>query len=490
MSKINKAALLDELQKRAAKPKDKIFNVEEYCFDKQLAFVKDDAKIKTAVCSRRAGKTEACAADLVATALQFPRVNCLYITLSRTSAAEIIWRTLLNILEDYQIPHKANNKELIITLKNGSTITAGGAKDATEIEKFRGRSLKKVYIDEVQSFKSHIKKLVEDIIRPATWDVRGQIALIGTPGPIPAGYFFDMAHNPANSNHKWNAFDNPWIERKSGQSVATIFAEEIASKGITEAHPTYIRENLGLWVKDDNALVFRFDKNKNIYHSLPEKLNYIFGIDIGYNDADAIAVLGYNIHDPNVYLVEECITRKQNITSLVGQIKELQSRYKPIKMVMDSGALGKKIGEEIKQRHGINVEAAAKERKLEYIELLNDDLRTGRFQTFAGSVFEQDSDIVVWDYDGGERKISERTHSDILDSATYAWREAKHYIPKDEPYLIPNKNSAAYMDALESAEAEAMDRQNKGQDSDDWGCSDEDMLAIFDINDGSGIDDY
>lgn len=410
---VDKAKILEEIRKRASVEKIKNFSVEEYCFDKQLAFIKDPSRIKTAVCSRRAGKTESCAADLLYTALANPRVNCLYITLSRTSAERIIWTTLTHILADYKIKHKANNKELVIKLENGSTIYVSGAKDTSEIEKFRGLSIKLAYIDECQSFKPYIKTLVDDILSYATMDVSGTIALIGTPGPIPAGYFYDMSHSKEVSNHKWTILDNPFIEKKAGKTVKELLEYERKKKGITEADPTYQREALGLWVKDDNALVFRFDKKRNVYKELPPKLIYILGVDIGFNDADAIAVLGYTEDDNKVYLVDEIIDRKQDITTLAEKIKKLQNQYNPVKIVMDAGALGKKIQEEIRIRHGINAEAAQKERKLEYIELLNDDLRSGRFQAFKGSKFEQDADILVWDYDSAVKKISDRTHSDV-----------------------------------------------------------------------------
>lgn len=496
---IRKQQALAELKRRAEEAsavkvkaeqeKPREFTVEGYCFKEQVAFINSPAKLKTAVCSRRAGKSEACAADLIWTALSIPRVTCLYVTLSRTSAERIIWRIIVNILNDYKIPHKINNKELIINLRNGSTIYVSGAKDTAEIEKFRGMSLKKVYIDEAQSFKSYIETLVDDILIPATWDVNGQIAIIGTPGPVPAGYFYKMSTNASNENFRWTIMDNPWILKKSGRTPKEILAEERARKGISESDPTYMREALGMWVKDENALVFRFDPKRNVYYEVPEKLNYIFGIDIGHNDADAIAVLGYNVNEDNVYLVEEYVAKKQNITSLIKQINRLESKYKPIKMVMDSGGLGKKIMEEIKMRHGIPVEAAQKERKLEFIELMNDDLRTGRFQAFPNSLFEQDSERVVWDYDSATRKVSDKVHSDIHDAALYAWRESKHFFKKDPLKQSPNKNTNAYMDAIEAKEAEAMEKEVNGEDE-DWGVDDSDLEAVFDIYDNNGMDDY
>lgn len=484
MSKLNQAALLSELQRRASKPKEKTFDISEYCFDKQLAFVRDPSKFKTAVCSRRAGKTEACAADLIDTALNTPRANCLYITLSRTSAERIIWRTLMNILADYDIEYKANNKELTIRLDNGSMIYVSGAKDKQEIEKFRGMSLHKVYVDECQSFKPYIAELVEDVLNWAAKDVGGTICLTGTPGPVPAGYFYDMSTkaNERVSQHKWTLTDNPWIFRKSGMQPEEILRQERERKGITVNDPTYMREALGLWVRDQNALVYRFNKDINTYDQLPpEQMTYIFGIDIGWLDADAIAVLGYNYVSNNVYLIQEVITRKQDITSLAKQIKQLEAKYKPVKMVLDAGALGKKIQEEIKHRHGLNVEAAQKERKLEFIELLNDDLRTGRFQAFKNSTFEQDSGIIVWDYDTGTKKVSDRTHTDIGDSILYAWKECKHFFEIDAIKKPNGINTNAYMNELEEREAERM-KVAEDDNLSEWGVDQDEMESIYDIH--------
>lgn len=490
MSKLNKAMLLDELQRRAALPKGKVFSIEEHCFDKQINFIRDSAKKKTAVCSRRAGKTEACAADMINTGLTYPRTVCLYVTLTRTSAEKILWPIILGILDDYKIEHKVNNKELSVKLTNGSKLYVSGAKDKQEVEKFRGMSIKLAYVDEAQSFKNDIiKYLINDVLGWAMKDVAGTICITGTPGPVPAGYFYDLCHNPKISNHKWTMADNPWIERKSGMSVEDILLEERLEKGIRENDPTYMREALGVWTKDDNARVYRFDSVKNIYETLPANLNYIFGIDIGYKDADAIAVIGYSYIDTNVYLVEEYTERKQNITDLVSQIKYLQDKYKPIKMVMDAGALGKKIQDEIRTRHGIPVDKAEKDRKFEFIELLNDDLRTGRFKAMKTSKFEQDANVVIWDWKEGSRRINENTHTDIGDAILYAWREAKHYFPKEAKYTKPDKNSNSYMDELEQKEMDAAKNKIDGN-IDDWGADDEDLFAVFDVYDDTGHDEF
>lgn len=411
------------------------------------------------IITHNSGKTVACAADLIATAIEFTDVNVLYITLNRKAAKRIIWKDLLKILKKYKINAKIDNTELSIEiLDTGSTIYVSGASDASEIEKFRGMALKKVYIDESQSFRSYIEQLVEDIIEPALYDHDGSLCLIGTPGPVCTGFFYTACHNPEWANYKWTIFDNPHILRKSGKTPEQILSEVRRRRGITENNPTYRRESLGEWVQDSDALVYRFNRDKNRFTSPPSgPMDYIFGIDIGFNDADAIAVLGYSHLDKNVYLIEEWVKNKQNITQLVNKINELKKKYDPVKMVMDAGALGKKIQEEIKQRHSLYIEAADKTRKLEFIELLNDDLRTGRFLAYADSRFEQDSYLVQWDYSNPDKpKISDTYHTDIGDAVLYAWRECKHYY-YSPPKPVTKVGTNEYMDELERKEAEKME---------------------------------
>ena len=245
---------------------------------------------------------------------------------------------------------------------------------------------------------------------------------------------------------------------------------------------------MGLWAEDTDNLVFKFNSSVNVCDEIPlhEDLTFIFGIDIGYNDSDAIAVLGYHPREKKVYLVEEKIVSKQDITSLVNQIKYLKDIYKPVKMVMDAGALGKKIQEEILQRHGLHLDAAEKTRKFEFIELLNDDLRTGKFLALANSDFEYDSKLVQWEIDinNPERlKISNTYHSDITDAVLYGWRACLHYLAAPDP-VTHAVGSDAYMDDMERKEAEKV--QYRVENPDDWETMEAFEQDIDDIGDDFG----
>lgn len=463
----NKKALIAEIRKRKAREAELAlrpkFVIEDFCFDKQIEFIRDKAKFKTAVCSRRAGKTVSCAADMVNTAINEEHVNVLYITLNRISAKRIIWRDLTRINKDYKLEGKVNESELTITFPNGSIIYISGAKDSSEIEKFRGLALKKVYIDECQSFRGYIQSLIDDVLEPALFDHDGSLILIGTPGPICGGPFYEASHNPNWSNHAWTMFDNPWIEKKSGKKPEAIAEETRKRRGISKDDPTYQREVLGRWVEDLDALVYKYNGDQNHFVALPpdsdKKMEYIFGIDIGYDDSDAVAVLGYHTELKKVFLVEEWVKNKQTISKLMNKVMELRDKYNPIKMVIDAGALGKKIQEEIRFRYAISMDAAEKHRKYEFIELLNDDLRTGKLYASRFSRFAEDCKLVQWDKENPLKpKISDSYHSDITDAVLYAWRECKHYM-STRPDVAPRVGTDIYMDAMEAEEAAKMKRK-------------------------------
>jgi len=414
-----------------------IFVLENFLFQEQLAFVQDSNPFKVAVCSRRAGKTTACAAHLLHTALNNPDSTNLYITLSSVSGKRIIWKEFKKILKSCAIKDvKLNEIELSLTFKNGATIYVVGAKDASEIEKFRGMAMKLVYIDECQSFKSYIEELIDDIIGPALIDYAGSLVLIGTPGPIPVGYFHKCSTDTSNtwSKHHWTYWQNPFIPITSKMTHQQVFDREMKRRGITNYQdPSVQREWFGKWVLDTNSLLYRYDEAKNHYQKrpdLPGKWHYILGIDIGFDDADALAVLAYHDSSPDTYLVDELVTAKQGLTELVQQVQQLQSKYDITKMVMDMGGLGKKMGEEMIRRYQIPVEAADKARKMETVEFLNDAMRTGRFKAKSASRFAQDTYLVEIDRDKStpERiKVSDRYHSDICDAVLYAFKFSPAY---------------------------------------------------------------
>jgi len=444
-----------------------LFNVKEYCYPKQYNFLADQSLYADAVTTRRSGKTTGVAANHIDTALRYPGDDSLYITLTRLNAKKLMWPIALEILEKYKIRVTPNISELTLTFPNKSMIYLAGVNDSRAIENFRGMKLRLVSIDEPQSMRAYIEQLIDDVLAPALMDLNGKMRMTGTPGAVPAGYFYKITQNAAWSHHNFSLFDNPHIK-----DPWTRINLELARRGVDINHPSIQREYFGRWVSDPDALVIKYDEALNDYDGLPMlehrlgKWEYVVGVDLGYHDSDAIGVLAFHPRVPEVYLVEEIITPKQGITPLISQLQEVYVKYRPHKVVMDTGGLGKKIAEEITQRFGIPVAAAEKTRKLEYYELLNDALRTRRFKAKKNSRFAQDSKLLEWDKDSrdkdGKFVVSENFHSDIIDTVLYGYRESLHWLHEPE-IILPKPGTQAFFDREEQKIKEKLEAELENQ---------------------------
>jgi hypothetical protein len=482
--KSSEAALLAELQTRIAAPK---LDLEERCFKEQLAFIKDASNFATACCSRRAGKSEACVADLIDTANKYPNTVSLYITLSRANAKRIIWPLLLEVNRKYELKGESNIADLSLTFPNGSVIYCSGAKNKDDINRFRGLALVLVYIDEAQAFPAFLQELVDDVISKSLYDHDGRLRVIGTPSPIPSGYFHEICHSDQWSHHAWTMLQNPWLLKKSGKTPYQLIERDLKRKGVTIEDPSIQRECFGRWVIDPNSLIFKYDHSKNHYENLPEvtgpgQWQYVMGCDMGTDDADALAVLAYHDNLPGVYLVEEVARTKQGVTELAQMIEEAIKKYSPHSIVIDAGALGKKINLELNRRFNLPIRAAEKSRKFEYIALLNDAMRTGKFFAKNTGLFAHDTMLVEKDKEKSTNDkivVSDRFHSDISDAVLYAYRESLHFLMEPLETKIDRGTEAWYQKqkeemeeiALRALEESKRDKEDPGAESIDkvWG---------------------
>lgn len=400
--------------------------VRDQSFPLQDAFVIDKSRFIDAQCSRRAGKTHGLGLRFFRTLEKHPGALCPYIALTRESARNIMWPVLQELDIKYGIGCDFTESNLTMTHPNGARIQLFGADMKNFIRRLKGIKTPGAAIDEAQDFGDHIQSLVDDVLTPTLTDYDDSwLAIVGTPGPIPRGYFYDVAglKKYGFSHHEWTLFDNPYLPN------ARAFVEELKQKRQwTEDHPTLLREWNNQWVMDLESLLIRYDAERDHYDELPPaNYKYILGIDIGFEDADALAVIGWNEVSNITYLVEELVTQKQGLTELVAQIEYFRKKYTIAKLVMDEGGLGKKLAEEIRRRHHVPVQPADKTRKMETVEFLNDALRTKRFRAKSSSRFVQDSYLVQidWDKSTPDRLVVKNAfHSDIIDAVLYAFKES------------------------------------------------------------------
>lgn len=363
-----------------------------------------------------------------------PNAFCPYIALTRESARNIMWPVLLEQDEKFKIGCTFTESNLTVTHPNGSRIQLFGADMKNFIRRLKGIKTPGAAIDEAQDFGSHLSSLVDDVLTPTLTDYEDSwLAITGTPGPVPLGYFYEITNERKYgfSFHSWTLLENPYLPN------APEFIKDLKIKRQwDDTNPTLLREWQNQWVLDVESLLIKYKEGLNGYQSPPTiAYTYILGVDIGHKDSDALAVLAWSPQTPNIYLIEEMINSGQDISQLAAQIKHLQEKYNVTKIVMDEGALGKKIAEEIRRRFHIPVQPADKMRKMENIALLNDYLRMGKFKAKPNSRFAQDSYRVQIDWERSTPDrivVKESFHSDIIDAVLYAFKESPAFTYQPE----------------------------------------------------------
>ena len=429
-------------------------NLQRSLFPSQTGFIGDGRKKKLARCSRRAGKTHLAAVGLLSAAISTPGIMCPYITLCIKNARRILWNTLGEMDRGFGLDLEFRQNDLTVKLSNGSSIVLGGAQDRDEVDKWRGPKYSLCVIDEAQSMRTSIlNTLIEDVLEPATLDLDGSIWMFGTPNASSSGYFYDADafERSSWSKHNWTLLDNPhlpgaqtWLDRRKEEN------------GWSNETPIFRREYLGEWTRDTESMVYRFSQDRNVVEEELEEnfFDFVLGVDLGYEDSTAFVVLAFSEDIPEVYCVHAEKAPHMGVAEIAEKIKRLEERYRFVRSVVDTGGLGKMITEEMNKRFELNLFPAEKARKLDHITLMNSDFERGRIQIVKGPLTESyidELDLLEWDQgqmEKGRYKEAENCENHCCDAALYAWREALHYLHREQTPK-PDFGSSEYFTQLE-----------------------------------------
>jgi hypothetical protein len=176
-----------------------------------------------------------------------------------------------------------------------------------------------------------------------------------------------------------------------------------------------------------------------------EDWHYILGLDLGWED-DFAAILGaYNPHDGILYQVWEYKDNHQDVDQVAMHImRAIDLAGKVDKIVGDAGGLGKMVIETLNRRHGLNIEAAQKNEKNDFIELLNTDYHSGRVKQLKDSDLSREQQQLQWDIGESSKKQLARTGrlkehpacpNHLCDAWLYLWRFSYHYWADERPTL-------------------------------------------------------
>jgi hypothetical protein len=484
LSRAGTDALRQRALKRAAQKRSSVVQGDRYLeiaddiyqrlYPIQRALLDDPNNQKAALCTRRAGKTHACRADLLYTALTQPESYSVYVNKSRQECRRIMWNGkdgLKALCRGYGIEPKINETYLEMTFANGSIIQLVGADDSAEIEKLRGSAYDKVIVDEAASF-GQLEYFSEDIILPALGDRQGTLILIGTPSYACAGYFYEITRDD-NQKPGWSTYRWTFRENTALPFLAEYYERRKIHNKWDDNHPTWLREYCAKWVQSAEYLVYDFNlvpeperywcesqgsnelpgwsDNTGKYRSY--EWEYYIGIDIGYKDPFAYTIWA---SCPNLAEKFEIRSFKQSQLNADQQFELLESlakEYSFTKMVVDSTATGKGTVEAWKAR-GLALEDAIKVDKHPAIHMANAFLAAKRLKFYRGSPLAAEMEILRYDPKtlGSARPKEDKAFSqnDVCDSFIYLFKEWMADEPEDlNQAPAPGTKEAIEMEMLE-----------------------------------------
>lgn len=413
---------------------------------KALAAARDKSPHIGVVCPRRAGKTYMAAMLAMITGEIKPYSITLIISLNLKQLRRLYWTGgasgLHAINRKYKLNIEFHDSFIRWTHENGSIGYLLGTDDAEQLEVIRGMEADLYVVDECKSFvPSHLDTLVDDIIDPQRATRKGRLFLIGTPGSVPAGPFWqatcptardaqgrpyligiDENYQPMPSTdawgrtaksdllwscHHWTLQDNTAVPHQWDEAV-----RKKRAKGWRDDDPAWAREYLGHWAQGgDRGLVYRYStfKGDGKVTWVPERTTanptglpddgapwrLIGGLDYGYEDATALVLGGYSRRLGQLRHFWDHNQTNMLIGDLVALLHRVQDMFGPIDEIhADTG--GKTITKSLVDEYGFPIVPADKREKNAYIDIVNDAMARGEILIVENTVLEQQLLTNAW----------------------------------------------------------------------------------------------
>lgn len=441
----------------------------------QADFLRSTARMKAFFATRRTGKSYTLGLELMKTAYENDGCTCVYIGLTRDSAKRIMYKDVLKpINRKFRISAKFNETTLTVTLPNGSMIYLMGI-DSSEEEKDKllGQKYKLAVIDEAASFSIDLRELVYGTLKPAMADLGGTIILAGTPSNITKSLFYDITTGAEPGWHvvKATTFDNPYMVEKWKQEIAELKANQ---PYITET-PMFKQMYLGEWVIDTEALVYKFNDERNWYGpELPKYLKgdwqYVMGVDLGFKDDSSFVVVAYHEHDKNLYIPYAYSKSGMDFTDVANHIKQVKQQFNIHKVIVDGA--NKQGIEEMQRRHALTLLSAEKQDKETFIGLMNAELIQGRIKLHNKEAYglAEEYKGLIWKETPTKRIEHPNCPNHKADAALYAWRYCYQYLseaPKQKPVYGSQEWQEQEIDAMHQQAYERALADHSDPD-DDW----------------------
>lgn len=393
----------------------------------------------------RGGKTFGAISALVALSLHHPLTRHLVTRRYATDVRASIWKlTLPEVLRALDLhpgtDYTKNEMDMEITFSNGAKISCAGLDDAQRVDKILGTEYTTIYINESQDVPWQTVKILRTRLSQKITQNR---------------FISDL--NPTTSAHWTYKLFFEGVDPETGEPLS--FLPQYGKIQVSpydnqdNLDPDYITHELETKTGNDRRRFllgeYTTTSDLNVFvpanYFTPEifekwlqvkgryRLRIAGGLDLGYEDADALAFIAWMEGEPETFLIWEHKGRRATITELSREV-EKGLRYckelapgTDIPIYTDTGGGGKKIAAELHAQFGLPIMTAYKRDKALGIDLLQDEVNEpGRFHIKAGGFFDVESKKIIWKRDlTGTilRSIDDDSfHPDMMDAILYPFR--------------------------------------------------------------------
>jgi hypothetical protein len=293
-------------------------------FPDQWNYVESTALLNAAYCARRSGKTVGAVLRHGHKLTTAPPGSWTHFgSLIRRNARKHFWGPLKKLLDRLGWEYKANEVDMILeVLATGTFCQAFGCDDEAGTKAVQGDSSVLFTIDECHLPNDNVLKLLVEVATPMLTDRGGMLDLIGLPPPVEESYFAKAIDSGGYAVFNWNMFRHDF-PRPREEKLATVveicernsYRLELVQKpgddgrpdidcDVRGTDPAIAWAYFGKRAKDPSLLAYDFKRGRNEYD--PAQVDFTrgkwltaWGIDLGFQDADAIVVGRTRVDDPS-----------------------------------------------------------------------------------------------------------------------------------------------------------------------------------------------
>lgn len=416
---------------------------------------------------RRAGKTWAIPRLALLACTRAPGGDIVLGAETKLKAKTLFWGGLLQFVKG-RSGWTVNAAEGWVQSPWGPTIRLWGIKDDGAVALLRGLSLLEAHFDEVASYAQRLRVLIDDVVEPMLGEWRhypggGRCFLWGTPSYTRIGAWYEICSGERGWDvHHWTVLENEHYPDPGG-----YLAGVRDRHGWTEEEPTYRREYLGEFVDDAGRLVVAYSRDVLVdampVDYDPLRWEHTLAVDFGVEHQTAWALIASDpaARSPQLYLVHVQGHTGLLLDDASAITHDYVDRYRVVQLLGDAHGLGKPYVEAWNRIElaPIKMEPAKKEDKRGWIEVLNDDLRTGRLRVVEHDCGGWIDEVSSLPWDDRRLEPAPGYPDDCMHAALYAYRHHRAYLRLDR---TPPEERVSTQTAIERRlDAEALRERDR-----------------------------